>query len=162
MWTIGSLDTQNSALVGALIVDFAIQLVHIGIPVRAFLTSARKSKITDSAVAMQAGWAVSAGFRTEKLYDGLGSSTFIACAIGTLIYAGHHFPRQVVATIFVTIWAGRLGCFLVFRVLKTGTDSRFDEVKSQPCNARRPQCVHVPPHRVLLACSLTSQRFCAQ
>lgn len=105
MSTIGSLNVQNSALVGALFVDFAIQLV---------------------------GWAVSAALHTEKLYDGLGSSTFIACAIGTLAYAKYYYARQAIATVLVIIWGTRLGGFLVFRVLRTGTDSRFDEIKHQP------------------------------
>ncbi|BDA48013.1 hypothetical protein COCOBI_11-2700 [Coccomyxa sp. Obi] len=105
MWTIGNLNVQNSALVGALIVDFAIQWI---------------------------GWAVSATLQTEKLYDALGSSAFAACAIGTLTYAKYYHARQIVATVFVMVWAARLGGFLFFRVLKTGSDSRFDEVKSQP------------------------------
>ncbi len=84
---------------------------------------------------MQIGWAVSAALRTEKLYDALGSSAFAACAIGTLTYAKYYHARQIVATIFVMVWAARLGGFLFFRVLKTGSDSRFDEVKSQPCES---------------------------
>ena len=84
---------------------------------------------------MQIGWAVSATFQTEKLYDALGSSAFAACAIGTLTYAKYYHARQIVATIFVMVWAARLGGFLFFRVLKTGSDSRFDEVKSQPCES---------------------------
>lgn len=96
-------------------------------------------------LSLQVGWAISAAFRTEKLYDGLGSSTFIACAIGALTYAKYYYGRQIAATIFVIIWGCRLGGFLVFRVLKTGTDSRFDEVKSQPCTILvDPMHVHLP------------------
>ena len=105
--------------------------------------------LSPGALAAQAGWAVSAALRTEKLYDGLGSSTFIACAIGTLTYAKYYHARQIVATIFVIVWGCRLGGFLVFRVLKTGTDSRFDEVKHQPCEFPR------EPHMRSLA-----QPFC--
>eukprot|EP00884_Botryococcus_braunii_P012615 jgi/Botrbrau1/21354/Bobra.0184s0063.1 len=104
-WTIGTLSVQHSALVGAAILDVAIQL---------------------------AGWAVSATFKTEKLYDLLGSSTFAAVAIGTLTYASYYHPRQIVVTVFVLSWALRLGSLLFYRVLKTGSDSRFEEVKNKP------------------------------
>ncbi|CAL5223231.1 g5710 [Coccomyxa viridis] len=105
MWTIGNLSIQNSAIVGALIVDFIIQWV---------------------------GWGISASLQTDKLYDGLGSTTFAALAIGTLTYAKFYYARQILATVLVVVWAARLGGFLVFRVIKTGKDSRFDEAKKQP------------------------------
>jgi steroid 5-alpha reductase family enzyme len=73
--------------------------------------------------------------QTDKLYDALGSTTFAALAIGTLTYAKYYFARQIVATVLVIVWAARLGSFLLFRVLKTGRDSRFDEAKKQPCES---------------------------
>ena len=85
---------------------------------------------------------MSAAFKTEKLYDALGSSAFAACAIGTLTYAKYYYARQVVATVFVMVWAARLGGFLFFRVLKTGSDSRFDEVKEKPRKPSGPS-VHI-------------------
>lgn len=39
---------------------------------------------------------------------------------------------QVCVTIMVLLWSARLGAFLFRRVLKTGKDSRFDEIKSNP------------------------------
>ena len=144
--------------------DFAIQLVSIlrSLPLSAFPSLHRENRPLHNAVAVQVGWAISAAFRTEKLYDGLGSSTFIACAIGTLTYSKYYFARQLVATIFVIIWGARLGGFLVFRVLKTGTDSRFDEVKSQPCMPARPHASKMPTHHTS-ACSFTDfWRPCVQ
>ncbi|KAK9825680.1 hypothetical protein WJX81_003037 [Elliptochloris bilobata] len=102
---IGSLSFEQSALVGTLVVDFAIQLV---------------------------GWLVSSVLQTDKLYDLLGSTTFIVLAVGTLAYAGRNTARSVIATILVCLWALRLGGFLFFRVLKSGSDSRFDEAKKKP------------------------------
>ena len=57
----------------------------------------------------------------------------MALAIGTLTYAKYYYARQILATVLVVVWAARLGGFLIFRVLKTGRDSRFDEAKQQPC-----------------------------
>ncbi len=81
------------------------------------------------------GWGISAPLQTDKLYDALGSTTFIALAIGTLTYAKYYYARQLLATVLVIIWAVRLGGFLVFRVIKTGRDSRFDDAKKQPCES---------------------------
>lgn len=76
---------------------------------------------------------MSASLRTEKLYDLLGSSTFAAVAIASLTYASYYHPRQIVVTVLVLLWAVRLGSLLFYRVLKTGSDSRFEEVKNKPC-----------------------------
>ncbi len=93
---------------------------------------------------LQVGWGISASLQTDKLYDGLGSTTFAALAIGTLTYAKFYYARQILATVLVVVWAARLGGFLVFRVIKTGKDSRFDEAKKQPCKfiPRAVTCLH--------------------
>ena len=84
---------------------------------------------------VQVGWLVSAILQTDKLYDLLGSTTFIALAVGTLAFAAQFHSRSVIATVLVCCWALRLGGFLFFRVLKTGSDSRFDEAKKKPGSA---------------------------
>lgn len=81
---------------------------------------------------VQVGWAVSAMLQTDKLYDLLGSTTFVALAIGTLAFAARFHARSAVATVLVCCWALRLGGFLFFRVLNAGSDSRFDEAKKKP------------------------------
>lgn len=76
---------------------------------------------------------MSAALQTDKFYDMLGSTAFIVLAIGTLTYGHYYHARQVVVTVMVLLWGLRLGSFLVLRVFKTGSDSRFDKVKRQPC-----------------------------
>ncbi|KAF8062669.1 hypothetical protein HT031_003998 [Scenedesmus sp. PABB004] len=78
------------------------------------------------------GWAVSALLKTEKFYDLLGTGSFAALAVGSLLTAQSQHARKIVATVFVAAWALRLGGFLVLRVLRTGHDSRFDEAKHKP------------------------------
>ena len=80
---------------------------------------------------------MSSVLQTDKLYDLLGSTTFISLAVGALAYgscarAGAHTLRPAIATALVCIWALRLGGFLVLRVLKTGSDSSFNEAKKKP------------------------------
>ena len=100
------LDTRGATLLGAFIVDFGIQI---------------------------AGWAVAVLLKSEKFYDILGSVAYLAVALGSLGYGGYYYNRQVLMTTLVCMWTLRLGSFLLLRVMKTGGDSRFDELKHRPC-----------------------------
>jgi len=99
------LDTRGAILLGAAIIDFGIQI---------------------------AGWAVATALKSEKFYDALGSVAYLAVAIGSLAYGDTYFPRQILVTTLVCAWTLRLGSFLLMRVIRTGGDSRFDEMKHQP------------------------------
>ena len=101
------LDTRAATLIGAAVVDFGIQI---------------------------AGWALATALKSEKFYDALGSVAYLAVALGSLGYGGFYHPRQILMTTLVCTWTLRLGSFLVMRVLRTGGDSRFDELKHQPIN----------------------------
>ena len=90
--------------------------------------------ILDVAVQL-AGWAVSVTLKTDKLYDFTASCTYVALALlsfflGTTTTTSS--PRQIAATVMLTLWAARLGAFLLFRVLKLGGDSRFEEALKKP------------------------------
>ena len=102
---IGALTGPAAVLTVAALVDVTIQLV---------------------------GWGVSTAFKTEKLYDGIGSATFLLLAVGSLIFGGTFTPRQVGVTACVALWALRLGGLLVYRVVKTGGDSRFEAALKAP------------------------------
>jgi len=75
-------------------------------------------------------------FQTEKFYDLTGSITYLTltwysfCS-GASVVSGSFtvYPRSMIATICVTLWALRLGSFLFLRVLRDGKDGRFDEIK---------------------------------
>mmetsp|Transcript_17701 Transcript_17701/g.53238 ORF Transcript_17701/g.53238 Transcript_17701/m.53238 type:complete len:303 (-) Transcript_17701:471-1379(-) len=103
--TWGSLSLAETSLVFWLLIDVAIQLV---------------------------GFIAAYVFQTEKFFDLLGSGTFFLLAICSLIYGATYHARQVCVTVMVMLWAARLGAFLFRRVLKTGKDSRFDEIKTNP------------------------------
>ncbi|KAJ3475924.1 hypothetical protein NLI96_g11511 [Meripilus lineatus] len=51
-------------------------------------------------------------------------------AILTLLIGNTFHTWNVVASVLVMVWATRLAGFLLFRVLKTGSDTRFDEIRS--------------------------------
>ena len=92
-------------------------------------------------VAVQlAGWAVSVLFKTDKIYDFTASCTYVALALlsfflggsGSAASSSSSSPRQVAATVLLALWAARLGAFLLFRVLRLGGDSRFEEALKKP------------------------------
>lgn len=68
-------------------------------------------------------------FKTEKFYDLCGSATFLACIWSAAVLSDVSNPWQLLVVGLVTIWALRLGSFLFLRVMKTGEDSRFREIK---------------------------------
>ncbi|KAF4589420.1 3-oxo-5-alpha-steroid 4-dehydrogenase [Ophiocordyceps camponoti-floridani] len=70
-------------------------------------------------------------FKFDKLTDLAGGSNFAVLAILTLSLSGQHHARQVVASLFLIIWAVRLSGFLFFRILKTGSDDRFDDKRDK-------------------------------
>jgi len=68
-------------------------------------------------------------FQTEKFYDLTGSFTYISVVILSLLLNPIINPRSYLVMALVMIWAGRLGIFLFRRVMKSGKDGRFDEIK---------------------------------
>jgi len=77
------------------------------------------------------GWAVSAALRTEKFYDLTGSLTFILIS-----HLSHNKSvmntRQNFQGWIIFAWACRLGTFLFMRILKDGSDKRFDKARDNP------------------------------
>ncbi|KAG9104253.1 hypothetical protein FRC06_004237, partial [Ceratobasidium sp. 370] len=76
------------------------------------------------------GFAIAYGFQFDKITDFTGGSNFFLLAILTLCLDGVYHPRNIVASVLVMVWAIRLAGFLLFRVLKTGSDTRFDAIRS--------------------------------
>src|ERR1700739_471102 len=67
--------------------------------------------------------------RSDKLTDISYAVTFIALAMWAL---KHNLPGSVYtvgAAVLVIIWALRIGSFLLYRVIKTGRDKRFDGMR---------------------------------
>jgi steroid 5-alpha reductase family enzyme len=52
-------------------------------------------------------------------------------AIITLAFSGTHHARNIVDSIFIMLWGLRLSGFLLFRILKTGKDDRFDDKRDK-------------------------------
>lgn len=97
-----------------------------------------------SAFGIQAAFAsVAIPLQTEKFYDLSGSLTFGACTLLSLYYPAlrartplpaiwSFHPRQLIMSGFTVLWAGRLGTFLYNRIARSGSDTRFDQIKLSP------------------------------
>lgn len=77
------------------------------------------------------GFAIAWTFQFDKITDFTGGSNFFILALLTLLLGQSSHPRNIVATVFVLIWAVRIAGFLLYRVLKTGSDTRFDDIRSK-------------------------------
>ncbi|KAI9701642.1 MAG: hypothetical protein M1820_006413 [Bogoriella megaspora] len=76
-------------------------------------------------------FAIAFSFKFDKLTDFAGGTNFAVLAIITLSFSGNDNARQIVASLFIMIWALRLSGFLLFRILKTGKDDRFDDKRDK-------------------------------
>ena len=65
------------------------------------------------------------------MLDFAGGTNFVVLAIITLAFSGHHNARQIVDSLFIMLWGARLSGFLLFRIIKTGKDDRFDDKRDK-------------------------------
>ncbi|KAK8219876.1 hypothetical protein M8818_000850 [Zalaria obscura] len=81
-------------------------------------------------------FAIAWSFKFDKVTDFAGGTNFVVLAVVTLaLSSGNGSPnaRQVVDSLFIMLWGARLSAFLLFRILKTGKDDRFDDKRDQFC-----------------------------
>ena len=67
--------------------------------------------------------------KTDKFTDGTYALTFFSLAAFSLLGNRHPSVLSIVAFVMVSLWAVRIGVFLVRRIRKVGKDSRFDEMR---------------------------------
>ncbi|KAF8474386.1 hypothetical protein DFH94DRAFT_761879 [Russula ochroleuca] len=70
-----------------------------------------------------AGFFVAWTFQFDKITDFTG-------ALLTLLLGNTYHARNIVASVLIMIWAARTAGFLLYRVLKIGSDSRFDTIRA--------------------------------
>ena len=70
--------------------------------------------------------------QTEHYYDLVGGITYISVTAVAVLLANNLDLRAILVAAMITIWALRLATFLFLRISKSGSDSRFDEIKTQP------------------------------
>jgi len=70
---------------------------------------------------------IAAYFKFDKVTDFAGGTNFMLVALLTLLLGGTYYDRQVGVTVCVLVWGARLSGYLLFRIIKTGKDERFDD-----------------------------------
>jgi steroid 5-alpha reductase family enzyme len=75
------------------------------------------------------GFVAAFHLRTEKFYDLTGSITYISVTLMAVLLSPDIDDRSIVLLAPVLIWATRLGTFLFGRIMTSGKDDRFDEIK---------------------------------
>lgn len=77
-------------------------------------------------------FAIAFSLRFDKLTDFAGGTNFVLLAILTLSFSENRDDaRNVVASVFIMAWAARLSGFLLFRIIRTGKDDRFDDKRDK-------------------------------
>ncbi|ORY15054.1 oxidoreductase-like protein [Clohesyomyces aquaticus] len=77
-------------------------------------------------------FSIAFSFKFDKFTDFAGGTNFIVLAIITLALSGtRDNARNIVASVFIMLWGARLSGFLLFRILKTGKDDRFDDKRDK-------------------------------
>ncbi|KAF1989645.1 DUF1295-domain-containing protein [Aulographum hederae CBS 113979] len=77
-------------------------------------------------------FSIAFSFKFDKLTDFAGGTNFVLLAIITLSFSAlRDNARQIVCSIFIMLWGARLSGFLLFRILKTGKDDRFDDKRDK-------------------------------
>ncbi len=77
------------------------------------------------------GFSIAFAYKFDKLTDFMGGTNFVWLAIFTLAMSGTTAARPIVTSIFIMLWGARLSAFLLFRILKTGKDDRFDDKRDK-------------------------------
>jgi len=68
-------------------------------------------------------------FQTERYFDLMGSVTYLLVVAIALSARDVPDPRATLIGVLIGVWALRLGTFLFTRILKDGSDGRFDRIK---------------------------------
>jgi len=68
--------------------------------------------------------------RTERFFDLTGSLTYLAVTAVAIGLGPPADTRSGLLGVLVAVWATRLGVFLVGRIRSSGSDRRFDEIKT--------------------------------
>jgi len=67
---------------------------------------------------------------TERYFDLTGSLTYLTVVVVAFLLGPPADTRRELLAVLVLVWAARLGTFLFRRILASGSDRRFDEIRT--------------------------------
>jgi len=68
---------------------------------------------------------IAAVFKFDKVTDFAGGTNFLLLAAITIISSNTYEPRQILISVCILFWSIRLSGFLLFRILKLGTNTKL-------------------------------------
>lgn len=71
-------------------------------------------------------------YKTEKFYDLVGAFTNLSTVLIAAALSQPLSVRSILVTLFVSVWALRLGTYLFKRISADGGDKRFNDIKIYP------------------------------
>lgn len=84
-------------------------------------------------VAMQFSFfLIACSCKFDKVTDFAGGTNFVVLAVLTFLISWTFSTRQIIVTVFVLVWGVRLSGYLLYRIIKIGTDNRFDDKRENP------------------------------
>lgn len=75
--------------------------------------------------------------RTDKVTDLSYSLSFVVLAVVLILRGGYFTLLHVLTAALICAWGIRLGAYLFSRILKTGVDHRFDDMRNRPLRFAR-------------------------
>lgn len=119
-----------------LVTTGAVLLIGVGVAVAGAQGGARVRGIPVFALIVGLAFLIQIGAfipafiaQSERFYDLTGSLTYISLTALAAALSPPLDARSTLLVVLVVVWAARLGTYLVRRVLKSGKDSRFDDIK---------------------------------
>ncbi len=82
-------------------------------------------------------FAFAAALRTDKVTDFSYSLSFVVLTVVLFIWGRGLLFTQIVTAALICAWGIRLGAYLFTRILKTGVDHRFDDIRNRPLRFAR-------------------------
>ncbi len=70
--------------------------------------------------------------QTERYYDLVGGITYITTTVVAVLLSSDLDLRATLVAAMVLVWSLRLAIFLFRRIVSSGKDSRFDDIKNRP------------------------------
>ena len=70
--------------------------------------------------------------QTERYYDLVGGITYITTTVVAVLLSSDLDLRATLVAAMVLVWSLRLATFLFRRIVSSGKDSRFDDIKNRP------------------------------
>ncbi|OWA51109.1 hypothetical protein BV898_15608 [Hypsibius exemplaris] len=72
---------------------------------------------------------IAAVMKFDKVTDLAGGANFVVLAVLSFLLSQYYHARQIAVTLMVAIWGARLAAYCLYRIMKIGSDERFNGIR---------------------------------